>query len=58
MRHLVQYKFTSISGVLAASISMAFSLMMEAVTTSETSVNFYQTTTLCCHENFKSKKLK
>jgi hypothetical protein len=30
--------------VLAASIIMAIALMMEAASTSETSVNFYQTT--------------
>jgi hypothetical protein len=33
--------FTSVSEVLAASI---ITLMMEAASTSETSVNFYQTT--------------
>jgi hypothetical protein len=37
--------FTNVSEVLAASIIMAMSdLMMEAARTSETLVNFYQTT--------------
>jgi hypothetical protein len=42
------WKFTNVSEVLAASIiramSMSIALMMEAATTSETLVNFYQTT--------------
>jgi hypothetical protein len=40
---VVWYKFTDISEVLTASIIMA-ALMMEVVSTSETSVNFYLTT--------------
>jgi hypothetical protein len=39
---VVWYKFTEVSEVLAASIIIA--LMMEAVSASETSVNFYETT--------------
>jgi hypothetical protein len=39
--HAVWYKFTDVSEVLAASIIRA---MMAAASTSETSVNFYQTT--------------
>jgi hypothetical protein len=42
LRCVVWYKFTDVSEVLIASIVIA--LMMEAVNTSETSVNFYQTT--------------
>jgi hypothetical protein len=42
---VVWYKFKDISEVLAASIIKAMiSLMTEAANTSETSVNFYQTT--------------
>jgi hypothetical protein len=37
------YKFTDVSEVLAASIIRAITLVMEAAVTSETSVNFYQT---------------
>jgi hypothetical protein len=41
-------KVTDVSEVLAASIirAMMVTLMMEEVNTSETSVNFYQTTAL------------
>jgi hypothetical protein len=43
--HVVWYKFTDVSEVLAASIIRAMIvLMMEIVNTSETLVNFYQTT--------------
>jgi hypothetical protein len=55
------YKFTKVSEVLAASI---IAQMMEAARTSETLVNFYQTTRrynpedshlrIHCHENLKS----
>jgi hypothetical protein len=43
---VVLYKFTEDSEVLAASIIRAIliALMMEAASTSETSVKFYQTT--------------
>jgi hypothetical protein len=44
LRRAVYKKITNVSEVLASSIIRAFTLMMEAVTTSETSVNFYQTT--------------
>jgi hypothetical protein len=54
------YEFTDVSLVLAASIIA----LMEAASTSETSVNFYQTIRRFnpedghlhtrCHENFKS----
>jgi hypothetical protein len=51
LRRVVWWKFTDISEVLSASIFRAISiiraliaLQMEAVSTSETSVNFYQTT--------------
>jgi hypothetical protein len=40
LRRVVWYKFTDISEVLASFIIRA---MMEAASTSETSVNFYQT---------------
>jgi hypothetical protein len=44
LRHVVWEKFTDISEVLAASIIRAvIALMMEAASTSETSVNFCQT---------------
>jgi hypothetical protein len=36
-------KFTDVSGVLAAAIIRAIARMMEAASTSETSVNFYLT---------------
>jgi hypothetical protein len=42
LRHVVWYKSTEVSEVLAASIISA--LMMEAANTSETTVYFYQTT--------------
>jgi hypothetical protein len=42
LRRVVWQKFNDISVVFAASILIA--LMMEAANTSETSVNFYQTT--------------
>jgi hypothetical protein len=41
LRPVIWYKVTDVSEVLAASIIRA---MMEAASTSETSVNFYQTT--------------
>jgi hypothetical protein len=45
LRRVVWYKFTDVSVVLAASIIRAMiALIMEAVSTSETSVNFYHTT--------------
>jgi hypothetical protein len=40
LRHLVSWKFTDVSVVFAASIIRE---MMEAASTSETSVNFHQT---------------
>jgi kynureninase len=40
LRRVVWYKLTEVSEVLSVSI---IALMMEAVITSETSVNFYQT---------------
>jgi hypothetical protein len=47
LRHVGWYKFTDVSEVLATSIVRAIiALMMEAASTSETSVNFYQTTRL------------
>jgi hypothetical protein len=39
-----QEKFTDVSEVLAASIIRAIALKMKAASTSETLVNFYQTT--------------
>jgi hypothetical protein len=45
LRRLDWYKFTNVSEVLSASIITTISaLMMKAVSTSETSVNLYQTT--------------
>jgi hypothetical protein len=44
LRRAVRYKFTDVSEVLTASIIKAIALMMEAVSTSETSVSFYQNT--------------
>jgi hypothetical protein len=48
LRCVVWYKFTNVSKVLAASINvsevLAASMMMEVARTSETMVNFYQTT--------------
>jgi hypothetical protein len=42
---VVSYKLTDVSEVLTAAIIRAMSvLMMEAVSTSETKVNFYETT--------------
>jgi hypothetical protein len=41
---LVWWKFTNVSEVLADSIIRAMIRVMEAANTSETSVNFYQTT--------------
>jgi hypothetical protein len=41
---LVSYKLTDVSEVYAASIITAIVLMMEVVNTSETSVNFNETT--------------
>jgi hypothetical protein len=59
-------KFTNVSEVLAASINIA--QMMEAARTSETSVNFYQTTQRYnpedshlrthCRENLKSYSVR
>jgi hypothetical protein len=49
MLRLVSLKLTDVSKVLTASIIRA--LMMEAVSTSETLVNFYQTTRLNIPEN-------
>jgi hypothetical protein len=44
-RRVVWWKFTNVSEVLAASIIWTIiALMMEAARTSETMVNFYQTT--------------
>jgi hypothetical protein len=37
-------KFTDVSEVTASSIIRAITLLMEAASTSDTSVNFYQTT--------------
>jgi hypothetical protein len=61
---VVWQKFTDVSEMLAVSI---IALMMEAASTSETSVNFYQTTRrinpedsplhIRRHENLKSHKL-
>jgi hypothetical protein len=42
LRHVVWDNFTEVSEVFTASINRA--PMMESVSTSETSVNFYQTT--------------
>jgi RNase adaptor protein for sRNA GlmZ degradation len=44
-------KFTDVSEVLAASTIRAIVLMMEAARTSETLVNFYQTTRRCNPED-------
>jgi hypothetical protein len=41
LRRVDWYKFTNVSEVLAASLTRAIALMMEAATTSETSVNVY-----------------
>jgi hypothetical protein len=56
---------TDVSGVLAVSINRTIALLMEAIDTSETSVNFYQTTRpnnpedshlhIRCRENLKSQ---
>jgi hypothetical protein len=43
LRRVVWQKFTDVSEVLVASI-ISIALMMEAASTSETSVSFYQTT--------------
>jgi hypothetical protein len=40
LRHVVWYKFTDVSEVLAGSLQIA--VMMEAASTSETPGNFYQ----------------
>jgi hypothetical protein len=42
LRPVVSYKLTDVSAVLTATITIT--LMMEAVSTSETLVNFYETT--------------
>jgi hypothetical protein len=45
LRRVVWKKFTDVSAVLTASIIRAIiALMMDEVSTTETSVNFYQTT--------------
>jgi hypothetical protein len=44
MFHVVWWKFIDVSEVLAASIILLITLMMEAASTSETLVNFYRTT--------------
>jgi hypothetical protein len=44
LHRLFWYKLTDVSEVLTASIIKTIALMMEAVSTSETSVSFYQTT--------------
>jgi hypothetical protein len=65
--HVVWQKFTDVSEVLASSIIRArIALMMEATSTSEMLVNFYQTTQhndsehshlhTRCNENLKSHK--
>jgi hypothetical protein len=49
LHRVVRQKFTSVLEVLAASIIRA--MMVEAANTSETSVNFYQTTWCNSPEN-------
>jgi hypothetical protein len=44
LHSVVWYKFTDVSEVLIASIIRKMNLMMEAASTSQTSVKFYQTT--------------
>jgi hypothetical protein len=44
MSRVVSYKLTDVSEMRTASIIRELILMMEAVSTSETSVNFYETT--------------
>jgi hypothetical protein len=44
LRLVFWYKFAYVSEVLTASIIKVIAMMMEAAVTSETSVNFYQTT--------------
>jgi hypothetical protein len=52
LRHRDWQKFTDVSEVLAVTIIMAISvLMMEAISRSETSVNFYQITRRCNPED-------
>jgi hypothetical protein len=54
LHHAVWKKFTDISEVLVASIIRAMrliALMMEAESTSETSVNFYQASSLSHVQN-------
>jgi hypothetical protein len=46
LRRVVCQKITDVSKVLAAARGLLIALMMEAASTSETSVNFYQTTRL------------
>jgi hypothetical protein len=62
LRRVFWQKFTDVSEVLPASIIRAIALMMEAASTSQTSVNSYQTTTqktvifiLAGRENLKFK---
>jgi hypothetical protein len=43
LRHVVWYKFTDVSEVLAATIRV-MAMMMESASTFQTSVDFYQTT--------------
>jgi hypothetical protein len=44
LRREVWWKFTDVSEVLAASVIRPITLMMEAASPSERSVNFYHTT--------------
>jgi hypothetical protein len=44
LRRVVWLNFTDVSEVLAAAARLTHHLMVEAVSTSEASVNFYQTT--------------
>jgi hypothetical protein len=44
LRGAIRYKFARVEEVLAASIIKAMATMLEAVSTSEMSVNFYWTT--------------
>jgi sensor domain CHASE-containing protein len=44
LHHVISQNLTNISKVLTSSIFREIALMMDAVSTSETSVKFYQTT--------------
>jgi hypothetical protein len=44
LRHADSYKLTDVSEVFIASIIRAISRVMEAISTSEMSVSFYETT--------------